>query len=134
MFIFLPCKTQTAGTEQQLCVAGTRCHTETYGSSLVAVLPPSALLIATARVLHLVVARLESEPSPPGMLATALDRAISGSSVRLLDKMMLCACLGALTAEGEAVNRKLCLKIISTFTYKGSYDAVFITLEQVMQV
>ena len=70
----------------------------------------------------------------PGPLATALDHAISGFSDRLVDKIMLCACLGALTMTEKALNPNLCHNIISAFTLKGSYDAVFTTLDQVMQV
>ena len=103
-------------------------------NSSLAVSPPPPLLIATARVLHLVVARLENESGLPARLAAALDYAISGFSDRLVDKMMLCACLGALTAEGEALNPNLCHKIISLFTLEGSYKVVLTTLEQIMQV
>ena len=48
--------------------------------------------------------------------------------------MMLCACLGALTVEEEALNSKLYHKVVSDLTFKGSNDVVFNTLEQVMQV
>ena len=47
---------------------------------------------------------------------------------------MLCACLGALTVQGQALNPNLCHKIISVFTLEGSYKAVFTTLDQVMEV
>ena len=124
------------GPEQLLCSAGSRSCTEpcVMSNSCLAVQPPSAMLIATARVLHLVVAKQENKQGLPTMLARALDRAIRGFSDRLVDKMMLCACLGALTAEGEALNPTLCYNIISAFTLKGSYYAVLNTLEQVMQV
>ena len=127
---------QTVGTDEQLCVVGNRCRKEpcVVSNNRLVVSPPSALLIATARLLHLVVARLEDEGNLPAWLTTAIDGAMSAFFDRLIDKMMLCACLGALTVEREVLNGRFCNSAVSKFPFKGSYDAVFTTLEQVMQV
>lgn len=129
---------QTVGAEQQHCVAGLQCHLELGGVGYghAATPPPSALLRATIRVLHSVVTGSGTGRGPPEGLAAALELAISvfADEIRLSDQMMLCASLGALSVQGEVLNHKTCCKIITALTVKGSHDAIFTTLDDVMQV
>lgn len=99
-----------------------------------AVLTPSASLRATTRVLHLVMAGFQTGEGPYEGFASAFACAISAFSDRLSDKLMLCACLGALSFQAEVRNCKVCSKFIIELTLKSSHDAIFSTLDQVMQV
>ena len=89
---------------------------------------PSALLTATARLLHF--ARHEDLGGVDVLFIAAFETAMFALSDSLADRMMLCACLGALDSSS-----KKCDTIMESVKLKGLPDAIFTTLEQaVMQV
>lgn len=115
---------QTAVREQFLCLAGT----ESAGEG-----PPSALLSATTKTLHFVVTRFKTVVGLEDLFTTSLCRALSLFADSLPDKLMLCACLGALHYETEC-NNQVCSKILSLVSHREIYGAIFNTLLDVMQV
>ena len=116
-------KDKSAGTEQWLCVAGkasTPLHVEAEGAS--------AMLRAAARALHFVLASEKGSKAVHGneiVFMSAFQTAMSAFSDSLPDSMLLCACLGAIPS---------CDVITREVKVKGIDDAIFTTLEQVMQV
>lgn len=113
---------QSAPTEQCLCAAGkasTPPPKEAEGEG------PSDVLRAAARVLHFVVSGEKGLQAVIGLENTfmsAFEHAMSVFSDNLPDRMLLCACLGAFE-HGDVITRK-----------EKTDDAIFTTLEQVMQV
>ena len=64
----------------------------------------------------------------------AFQRAVSSFADSLTERMLLCACLGALHFEGGVHCNGHCYNIMGLFIAKRLDDAVFTTLQQVMQV
>lgn len=86
------------------------------------------MLRAAARALHFVIASGKGSTAVHGnevIFMSAFQHAMSALSDSLPDRMWLCACLGAF---------KSCDMIMREVKDKGIDDAIFTTLEQVMQV
>lgn len=97
---------------------------------------PSELLQAATSVLHLFLGSIKIEDNLAEQLPTALEHAMSALSDSLSDKMLVCAALGVLSSKGEAVKygEAVCQVIVKLCKHNGLHDAIFVTLEQVMQV
>ena len=91
------------------------------------------MLKGTTKVLHYAVAILDEAGSSAESFAEAIDDAMSAFSDSLPGSMYLCACLGALTHATEA-NSKVCTTVMSLVNQWGAQEAIFTTLEAVMQV
>lgn len=94
---------------------------------------PSALLTATTKILHFAVARIKTAAGLENMFTTSLSRALVLFANSLPDKMMLCACLGALYYETEH-NNQVCSKSLSSVRHREIHSAIFKTLLDGMQV
>lgn len=95
--------------------------------------PPSAFLTATVMILHNVVARFKTASGLQEHFATALRRAWSAFADSLPDKVMLCACLGALHHESECEN-EVCSKITDVVRHQGLHEAILSAMVEVVQV
>lgn len=115
---------QTQCRLQWRCLAGMESANDT---------PPSALLTATTTIMHNVVARFKTASGLEELFTTSLSRAWSAFADSLPDKLMLCACLGALHHELEC-NSKVCSKIMDLGRHRGLHELILNTLEEVVQV
>lgn len=95
---------------------------------------PSALLRATARVLHLFVAGLGAGKDSKELFIWCFQLATSAFSDSLPDKLWLCTCLGALTCQAEMQNMEQCSVTIESVKLKGLHGVIPTTLEQVAEV
>lgn len=120
----LPVCKSNAGGGQLLCGAG---MASAAGNA------PSALLRATTKVLHFAVARYDMAARSEEAFAAAVSRAMAAFANSLSDQMLMCACLGALNSAAEFYDNS-CSQVLDAMERKGMYDAVFTTLQQVMQV
>ena len=93
------------------------------------------LLRAATGVMHLVVGNIKIDDILGKHFPTAIEHAMSVFSDSLSDKMLVCACLGALSIKGEVLKNAdaVCQAIVKLSKLKGLHDAIFTTLEQVMQ-
>ena len=100
---------------------------------------PSAVLTAATRVLHFVMPQLEHSKHTGDvevLFSTAFAAAMSAFSDSLPDKLLLCACLGALDAEA-ALQKKGYLRgkqILIMGHRTDMFELIAHTLEQAMQV
>lgn len=115
---------QTPSHEQWLCPVGLEVDKG---------FPPSALLTATTSVLHFVVTRFKMESRLENLFSPSLCQAWSAFADSLPDKMMLCACLGALHHEMEC-NNEVCTKTMDLVKREGMHEAIFKALVEVAQV
>lgn len=84
------------------------------------------------RLLHFAVARLGNADGLEENLAAAIRKTMSFSD-ELFDKALLCAFIGALDHEAEC-NSKVCKTVMKSVKQWGLHDAIFTTLEEIMQV
>lgn len=89
--------------------------------------------MVTTHVLHFAVARIRNPLGIEGALAEAIMTAMSVFSDKLFDRVLLCACIGALDNEAEG-NNKVCKTVMKSIKACSGHDAIFTTLEEVMQV
>ena len=116
-----------SGSDQQrLCGAG-MADLGAHGQ------PASPLLSATTRLLH---AALPSARSVPGMeseFAAAFRHAMSAIPNNLSDKMLLCACHGALSCLAAGYN-SFAAYTLAVINWWNPPDVMFTLLRQFMQV
>ena len=93
----------------------------------------SALLRGSTRVLHYAVARLADVDRIEENLAAAIRKAMALFADELFDRIMLCAFIGGLD-HGAECNSKVCKTVMKSVKQWGIHDAIFTTLEEVMQV
>lgn len=73
------------------------------------------------------------ESSLEDLFTPSLCQAWSAFADSLPDKMMLCACLGALHHEMEC-NNEVCSKTMDLVRHEGMHEAIFKALAEVVQV
>lgn len=96
---------------------------------------PSALLSASTKMLHLIVAGFEDVGGLDSLFIAAFERAMSVFADSLSHRLMLCVCLGTLSAKADMPNgSKVSKMLMKSVKLKGLHDAIFTTLQQVMQV
>ena len=100
--------------------------------------PALDLLRATTRVLHFVVPRFGKVDKLDELFTESFRCAMTALADSLSDRLMLCACLGALSVGGRIypceVENKVCSMILKMVRLKGLHEAIFITLDEVMKV
>ena len=100
--------------------------------------PPLALLRATAKLLHIFVPNVESVNNLDKFFTDCFQLAMTALADSLSDRVMLCACLGAVSAHGDIgpseSQNKVCSLIMKKVRLKGLHEAMFTALDQIMQV
>ena len=100
--------------------------------------PAVALLRATTRVLHFVVPKLGNVNNLDELFTESFHCAMTALADSLSDRLLLCASLGALNVDAglypSEVQNKVCSEILKMVRLKGLHEAIFITLDEAMQV
>ena len=99
----------------------------------VGVQSPLALLRAIIRILPFVASNFEKVEGLEPPFVAAFGFATEVFSDSLSDKMWLCACLGAFSAESIR-GCKVCRAIMESVRRAGLHDFIYTTLEEVMEV
>ena len=87
----------------------------------------------TTHVLHFAVDRLGDSHGIEDVLAAATGKAMCLFQEDLFLKTMLCAFIGALDHRA-GLNSKACKSVMISVKQWGLHDAIFTTLEEIMQV
>lgn len=98
--------------------------------------PTSALLRVTTSVLHFVVAGQETVDvlGDPESFTTAVEMALTAFTDSMPDRMLLCACLGALHTQGQVLNNRKYRMTLQLVKLTDLHEALFTTMEEVTQV
>lgn len=94
---------------------------------------PLALLKAITRILPFVASSFGKVEGLEEAFVAAFHCAMDMFSDSLSDKMWLCACLGAISAE-SMLGCQVCKAIMASVRRKGLHDSIYTTLAEVMQV
>ena len=100
--------------------------------------PACAVLRATTKLLHFAMPKVEKADHLNELFTESVRSAMTALADSLSDRVMLCACLGALNAHDDIGpperRNKVCSLITKKVRLKGLHEAIFTMLDQVMQV